>query len=336
MTKQSTDEQSISTSRRSVLSTVGAGVAALGVGVGSTGSVKAESGTPMPLQPSKWSLEEGREDLASISEESGTITFSYDNDTASGNKYYMTATATKTGEFDVVWNYSGNHGTYGAGAAASIAAIKPSGSQTEWNLEPTAGIHEDVEDQFEFSGRRTISVDKGDTIRVQLSGSRGYWSADYNGELSLTPKNNVSSGARSSDIISHAASSWNSSGPGTHSVSGGDNSVEFTYDTNELWWQTWEYKTTVQYDGYIEVDWEWTGNHSWWWAKAEAYLEINGHQTRIVDEDVEGPFSESARIISDIPVSKGDTVRVILKGRNWDWWNRTIEGTFKATFSDAS
>jgi len=340
MTKQSTDEQSISTSRRSVLSTVGAGVAALGVGIGSTGSVTAASGTPLPLKPSEWRLVRGSQNEMSISSEEGTVNFSYATEYKSTDpmrEYQLYATVTKAGEFDLDWNYSGHHGQLGTSAGATITIYDSSfRTRRELTLVDTVNGNQSADGNFEFIGSETISVEKGDKIGVDLSGSDGDDTDNFNGELSLTPKTGdtgqgSSQGSTSPKAISHAADSWNSSGPGNHNISGGGNNVEFTYDGNDYWWETWDYETTAQSNATLDVNWSYEGNHSWYWAAAEAYVQVNGNRQRLVEEGTNGNFSTSGK--TQISVNKGDTVRVILKGRHFDW-SRIKEGRFSVSFSE--
>jgi len=332
MTKQSTDEQSISTSRRSVLSTVGAGVAALGVGVGSTGSVKATNPSALSIDPNDWSVEPRN---GSVSDASTTpyghtgahpygINLSYDGPSPTAWESYST-TAKKTEDVDLKWEYSGNHAYYGAETGVRISV---NGDKTY-----LVGPYESTDGSFDFSGELTLSLEKGDEISVEMNGQGGrYWN-NYYGTLTLVPLHtNPSHGSsKPSKSVSHDAGSWSDSGPGSHDISSGDTTVEFTYDGNDYWWETWDYETTAQSDATLEVDWDYEGHHSWFWSAAEAYIEVNGDRQRLVDEGVDGNFSFSGR--TKLSVSKGDTVRVILKGRHFDW-SRIKRGTFNATFSE--
>jgi len=305
---------------------VGAGVAALGVGVGSTGSVKAASGTPFPTDPSEWSVSTSKPEDTEINVSSAGSGISCDfteNSVASETFEYST-TATETGTVDLDWMTSGWSTEYTTYFEASISV---NGHKTEL-------LHRyKRRDALDGSGQTTLSINEGDeiTVRVQAGGINGYYGytgGTISGSLELTPGN---SGQGSSEAISHAAGSWSDSGPGSHDISSGDTTVEFTYDGNDYWWETWDYETTAQSDATLEVDWSYEGHHSWYWAAAEAYIEVNGDRQRLVDEGVDGNFSFSGR--TKLSVSKGDTVRVILKGRHFDW-SRIKRGTFNATFSE--
>ena len=156
-TQQSTNEHSISTSRRSVLSTVGAGVAALGVGVGSTGSVKAASGTPFPTDPSEWSVSTSKPEDTEINVSSAGSGISCDfteNSVASETFEYST-TATETGTVDLDWMTSGWSTEYTTYFEASISV---NGHKTEL-------LHRyKRRDALDGSGQTTLSINEGDEI----------------------------------------------------------------------------------------------------------------------------------------------------------------------------
>jgi hypothetical protein len=328
-TKKSTDEQSISTSRRSVLSTVGAGVAALGVGVGSTGSVKAESGTAISIDPNAWNATYPNGSQADEPWYDGAVELEYDK--SRGGLWEFTTTATKTEEISLRWTYAPNHRKWDA-----------YWNRVNSNVEASISIDGDkttlteVEDHWgyeSFGGSITRSIEKGDEIVVKAGDTTGPVSGGYNdvsGTVHLEPES-LSSTTSSPRLVDHDAGSWSDSGPGSHDISSGDTYVEFTYDSDDYWWQTWEYEATAQSDGTVDVDWSYDGNHSWYRAKAEAYIEVNNAETKLVDKGTNGKFSASGK--TRISVSEGDTVRVTLRGHHYDW-SKHMSGTFNATFSE--
>jgi len=326
-TQQPTGPQSPNISRRSVLSSLGAGVAALGVGVGSTDIVKATNPSALSIDPNDWSVEpdEGSVSDASTPPYGHTgshpygINLSYDGPSSTAWESYST-TAKKTEDVDLKWEYSGNHAYYGAEAGVRISV----NNDTTYLVGPW----ESVSGSFDRSGEITLSLNKGDEITVEFAGERGDYYNYYHGTLTLVPLHtNHSHG--SSGHINHA-DSWSSSGPGTHNVSSGDNVVKFSYDSDDYRWQTWEYETTAQDDAEFDVDWNYDGHHSWWSAEAAAYIEVNGHRTKLAERETRGSFSASGK--TRISVREGDTIRVILRGDHFDW-SRIMRGTFTATLS---
>lgn len=124
--------------------------------------------------------------------------------------------------------------------------------------------------------------------------------------------------------------SWSSSGPDTHDVSPRDDGIEFSYDYSGVpaSSQTWEYETTVETDGTLEVSWQYDGNHSWYRADADAYIEVNRDRTQLTDTGGDGQFSESG--VTEISVNSGDTVRVVLEGYHFDR-SEIMQGSFSIT-----
>ena len=248
------------------------------------------------------------------------IKFTYDSNDYLRHTWEYETTAQSDAYLEVDWNYEGHHSWFWADADAYIEV---NGDRTK--LTDTGGSG-----AFSASGTTEISVNKGDTVRVVLEGFHYDWSRTMRGTFSITDVSRVEPEPIEHAITEHATDSWGSSGPGTHDVSTGDTGIKFTYDSNDYSSQ-WEYETTAQSDTDLEVDWNYEGHHSWYYAAADAYIEVNGDRTKLTDKETHGSFSASGK--TRISVSKGDTVRVILQGRHYDW-SKIMRGTFTASFSE--
>ncbi|GIP40115.1 hypothetical protein J31TS4_33950 [Paenibacillus sp. J31TS4] len=128
---------------------------------------------------------------------------------------------------------------------------------------------------------------------------------------------------------------WLAAGPGNPSVTKIDsNTIQFNYDTRESFSGEWTYATNTlaTKTETITFDYEYSGLHSWFDARAHARAFADGPDGRVYyelwDSVVYDQFQHSGT--ASINVTAGYNYGFILDGSNYDY-SQILQGTFKAS-----
>ena len=134
---------------------------------------------------------------------------------------------------------------------------------------------------------------------------------------------------------------WDTSGPGTTSItpmSGAACSATFSYDhtPSTYNWETWQFETTAAQTETLSFDWEYSGCHSWFHSKAQAYVFADGPSGRTTKTLYSGGgCGFSANGSSSIQVNNGYSFGFIVKGKHYDY-SRILRGSLTISTPDTT
>lgn len=141
--------------------------------------------------------------------------------------------------------------------------------------------------------------------------------------------------------VTHAqlpnSTTWTSAGSGNSTVVESTYGVGFSYDypyTNSYEERNWEFSAIATDTGVLNYNWDYTGMHAWFQARAKvtAFVENDGVRSTTVlyNNDVYGNFDMSGT--SSLQLTAGDTYGFTITGYNFDG-SKHLRGSLKVQTS---